>query len=416
MINSRTLTNTESIALFNLFILLFFSFFGTSIPFQETDYAASFEAEGSNIINQIVYVFLFISSLLLIIQNPTNTFNFIRKEKYLAIFVIICLSSAIWSAYGFLSIKRSFQLLTCYLALINAVLFAPYRSIISVIKVVLSSYVVITIFVGFFVPQAIDADFGTWKGLAYNKNGLGQTGLMIFVLSLLFYGKDQGKFSRMFAYLISFLSAIIIFLAGSSTNIVGLGMVLLLLFIFSIEKIFKPSGTGRYITLIIIFFASCLTIILSLFAADIIALVPGIFGKDLSFTGRSDVWVYLWPEVEKNLWFGYGYSTYWVMGTSVLDRFQYYIGFKVNQAHNGYLEIMLQLGVFGFSLFLLFIVSFIKRAVRVDYKPAIIALVSVLVLNFTEGTIFQARGPTTLVICFFYLVVSYYFFHEDNIY
>src|SRR3972149_736710 len=93
----------EAIALFNFFVLLFFSFFGTGLPFRERS-AESLEAETTNITNQLVYGYLILSSILVIIQNPRNTFSFIQKERYLAFFITLCLISAIWSNYSLLSI------------------------------------------------------------------------------------------------------------------------------------------------------------------------------------------------------------------------------------------------------------------------------------------------------------------------
>ena len=409
---NRTHNIIEIILSFNLFLLVFFTFFGTDIPFQEVDLAARYEAEGSNIINQILFAFLFISSVTLIIKNPTNTLNFIRKEKYLAIFIVFCLLSAIWSSYSLLSFKRSFQLLTTYMVLMNSVLFLPYRSIIRVIKIILFTYVIVTIFSGLFISQAIDPDFKTWRGIEIQKNMLGQKSLLIFVLSLLFFEKDQNRISKVISYSVLILSGLIILLAYSSTNIMGLGLVLFLLVIFFIETIFKPIGAGRYTTVIIILFAFCLSITVILFSKETLELITGMLGKDLSFSGRTEIWAYLWPQAMKKFWLGYGYCTYWVMNSPRLAQFQYFFDFQINEAHNGYLEIMLQLGFIGILLLVFFIVSFAKRALKIDNKVALISLVAVFLLNFTEATIFALRSSTTFVIIFFYLIVSFNLFHK----
>lgn len=51
-----------NLALLNFIILVFFTLFGTDLPFQESTLDA-FETENTNIVNQILYTFLFLSSL-----------------------------------------------------------------------------------------------------------------------------------------------------------------------------------------------------------------------------------------------------------------------------------------------------------------------------------------------------------------
>lgn len=69
-------------------------------------------------------------------------------------------------------------------------------------------------------------------------------------------------------------------------------------------------------------------------------------GKDLTFTGRLPLWEFVWLQIGARPWLGYGFATFfeidWVKSyiVSVLQ-------WQVPNAHNGYLEVWLGLGIAG---------------------------------------------------------------------
>ncbi len=398
--------NLEGFALFNFFILMFFSFFSTDLPFRQRN-AEALEAESTSIVNQLVYGYVLLSSILVIIQNPRDTFSFIQKEKYLAFFIFLCLLSAIWSDYSFLSIKRSSQLAGSFLTIINVIIIASYRNIIRVLKIISILYLAITYFSGILIPEAIDDTFGTWRGIELQKNGLGQAGVLLFNLSLFFHTNVTSRLSRLINYSISILAAGAVILSGSSTNTLGLILVIGILTLFYSDKIFAVLGLGRTVSFVIVFFMTLSGLLTYFLSSDLMAIVPGLFGKDTSLTGRDAIWLFLGSEIEKQPWFGYGYGTYWILGTGLIDTFLYNVGWKVNTAHNGYVEIILQLGFIGIIAFLILIIVYVYRIRKIKDEAAFITLITMLVINFTESLIFQYRGPTTFVFMFVYLIVSY---------
>ena len=104
----------------NSFLLIYITFFTTKIPFDPSNYGDIFAEETTDIKNQVVYLFLFFSSLVILSKRFDKIFSLIRSEKYLSLFVLVCLLSALWSDYSLLSIKRSFQLFVIFLVIIEA--------------------------------------------------------------------------------------------------------------------------------------------------------------------------------------------------------------------------------------------------------------------------------------------------------
>jgi O-antigen ligase len=103
----------------------------------------------------------------------------------------------------------------------------------------------------------------------------------------------------------------------------------------------------------------------------------------------------------KNPIIGYGYESFWLG-----ERREYmWENWKIaSQAHNGYLEMYLNMGVIGLCFILAWIVSGlmkVRRAMERDYKSAVLRLcliVVVAVYNWTEATFF---GSSNMWLLFF---------------
>jgi exopolysaccharide production protein ExoQ len=95
------------------------------------------------------------------------------------------------------------------------------------------------------------------------------------------------------------------------------------------------------------------------------------FGRDPTLTGRTEIWRVVGQLIESNLWFGYGWNV-WAIGNPVGDSLRTALGFNVTHAHNGYLNVALELGLVGalllvWLLLLLLIGSFRRVAHRNAY-------------------------------------------------
>jgi O-antigen ligase len=213
-------------------------------------------------------------------------------------------------------------------------------------------------------------------------------------------------------------SVFLIYKAHSSSAVIVIAMILFLGVIFYVESIFNILKIGRSVLGFTFLLFLCLTFVFLIFSSEVFGLVPGYFGKDMTLSGRVPIWEYVGTEIDKKLFLGYGFAAYWVMGTTRILLFaDYFEGFKVNQAHNGYLEIILQLGVIGFAFFLILLSAYIYRMFKVNNNLAILALISMLTLNFTESVLFKVGlGTTTFYFFAAYTLVSYYYFNPIKFY
>jgi O-antigen ligase len=411
------INGTDLLIKINSFLLIYITFFTTKIPFDPSNYGDIFAEETTDIKNQIVYLFLFLSSLIVLSKRFNKVFSFIISEKYLSLFVLVCLLSALWSDYSFMSFKRSFQLLVIFLVIVEALIDIDPKTLLLQLKIIVSAYLFLSVYAGRFIPAAIDPAFGTWRGIEIQKNHLGQTSIYCILTAIVFYSFDKTRLSKLYDFMLMFLSVYLIYKAHSSTGILVLSMIIFVGLIFQIESIFSKFGFGRSFLLLLFLFLLGFAFIFLIFASDIFSLIPGYFGKDMTLSGRSDIWKFAWDDIEKKFLLGYGFATYWVMGTPRIEIFaSYFEGFKVNQAHNGFIEIMLQLGVVGAILFLFLIAAYGYRMVKVNSNLAILIFVAILTLNYTESALFKVGfGVTTFYFMTAYLALSEFYFKTGDV-
>jgi O-antigen ligase len=81
-------------------------------------------------------------------------------------------------------------------------------------------------------------------------------------------------------------------------------------------------------------------------------------GRNPTLTGRTDIWRSVLPMVQNPV-IGTGYESFWI--GSRLERVERSIDQTINQAHNGYIEIYLNLGWVGIALLAIVLIAAYRR-------------------------------------------------------
>jgi exopolysaccharide production protein ExoQ len=150
------------------------------------------------------------------------------------------------------------------------------------------------------------------------------------------------------------------------------------------------------------------------FATGLLVLVPGwvmfdafteAFGRDTTLTGRTELWQGL-LRLAVDPVLGAGFESFW-LGDRI-ERLWNLYWWRPNQAHNGYLDIYLNLGVIGVILLLIVIVRGYSGVIRtLHYDPQLgrlkLAFLTAAVLyNFTEAAF---KGMHLVWIAFLFAVI-----------
>jgi O-antigen ligase len=134
----------------------------------------------------------------------------------------------------------------------------------------------------------------------------------------------------------------------------------------------SPGSLRRYMPYLVGTFAT----ITLVYALAVLRLVPGmeIFlepiamftGKDLTFTGRTAIWEVLNEHIRLRPWFGGGYGAYWAGATPTSPSFEMLtrLFFYPTEGHNGYLDVINDLGLAGGLCLLGYFASYVRQALQ----------------------------------------------------
>ncbi len=75
-------------------------------------------------------------------------------------------------------------------------------------------------------------------------------------------------------------------------------------------------------------------------------------GKDPSLTGRTVLWAYVLTYIAQKPLLGWGYSVFWSNNNAAAVEISTILGWVVPQAHNGVLEMLLNIGIIGTAFFI----------------------------------------------------------------
>lgn len=220
-----------------------------------------------------------------------------------------------------------------------------------------------------------------FPGVYVHKNSFGAAMSLGLLLSLYFWIKKKTRSSYFWfpLFLISLLSSNST--TAQFTALVGCSFVL---FTSTLERSEKRDRLVMISTAILF----SLTALLTLLARNVTvgALTETTSGKDATFTGRTRIWSVAINSLDNDHFFlGYGYNAFWFSPES-RSLNQYLVGFKNYNTHNGFLEIMLSVGIVGLIIFLFILIKNVIDSSKSDNFVIVLPLtVWFLASNLTES-------------------------------
>jgi exopolysaccharide production protein ExoQ len=222
-----------------------------------------------------------------------------------------------------------------------------------------------------------------WSGIYGHKNELGY--MMAWSAGVFLHLALSSHRYRWLMWALCGISICLIILSRSTTSLTILLTMILLLPIYRFLK-----KTNYKLQVIMITSALMLVIIFSILLLNNAETVVGTSGKDLTFNGRSDLWELVISKILEKPWLGYGFSGFWTSNAASKLRATYD---WASNAHNGFLELLLELGILGFLTFAAGFVRFflmaLTRIISVAKKPEdywpMQMLVIIVIVNFSEA-------------------------------
>ena len=266
--------------------------------------------------------------------------------------------SVLWSVDPETSLRRSCAYLVFVLGVIgisNILSCDEYMQMIR--RLVLISAIASLVLLVFSPASALMPD-GAMRGVFAHKNIFGQVMAAGVLASL--HGMRVGGGHRW-----SWAAMILLFigLALASRSVTSQ----LIIFAFCAAETFVMVSQRSVVAKIII-------IIISIPVAGIFVLSPdvilNVLGKDSTLTGRTDLWEYVDISISQRPLLGWGFGAFWSPINPAADEISRNLGWTVPEAHNGWRELLLQVGGLGTSLFSIILIRNVWIAIRCLSTPA----------------------------------------------
>jgi len=366
-------------------------------------------------INRIFFLVLICAGTFVLLKRRINLSQVLKGNVWIFLFLLYGGISIAWSDFPFVSFKRWIKVIgEIVMVLLILTDPAPVDAVKTIVR--RSAYLFFPLSILFikYYPQW-GRGYDSWTGAVFftgvtnNKNTLGLLclvcGLVLFWNLFLIWRSRKITPVKRDIFIHTLLLSMIAWLLWKSNSatslwclIMGSGVVGGLQ---SARIRGKLKSVGQPFFVILLLFLPILFLVnYDIFLASAIDTT----GHSLTFWGRVELWKEL-IAMHSNPWIGVGFESFWLGDrlTSIWEKNWW----MPDEAHNGYLDIYLNLGWVGLILFLGVVLSCfgkIRRALVFDFDYGRLRLgfiIVALLYNITEAA-FKGLSP----ILFFFLLFA----------
>jgi exopolysaccharide production protein ExoQ len=326
--------------------------------------------------------------VLLLILNKPSLHSVLTRNKALLSLVVIAVLSAAWSDDPALTARRSVALLLTTVFGIYLATRISARELGALVSWSLALVVGASALMATLKPSyGLDHVRGdAWRGLFLTKNELGRVATLTLAVWLLRAVTLRGH--PAVALQICAVSTIVLMKSDSRTaNVVVL---LLLAFLLAL-----PGLRAHYSIAIpsACLFVACAVLGGAWLYTRADAVLSSV-GSDSTLTGRREIWDAVWQSIAARPLVGYGYDAFWRGFDGASAQVWAVIPSQPPHAHNGVLELWLDVGVVGVALLAAAVgvafwraVAEARRAWTFEALFPLLVLVLIALYNVTESTL-----------------------------
>ena len=359
-----------------------------------------------------------VAGVILYRHLPVALADLRRINPFLALILIWCVLSSIWSPLPGVTFKRAIQLYgIVMIGLSIQMADKPLHLLVNYLLYTLMCILGLSLFMSVAVPSVgIDYQLGgAWRGALSQKNELGQVAAMSVLLWQVKAQIEKVNIKLLiFAMLFSFFMLV---MSKSSTSMI------ITIFTSGTFHLLRKRRLNSDYSFTRVFLSLFCLILLATYIffiqesrfptwSEISSPIAGIFGKGSDLTGRTDIWELVILEIHKHLVFGLGYGAFW-LGPDSLSQFVIdALNWVPLQSHNGYLDILNEQGIIGLILCILTLLTQARKLILLSHKDRPQAafwtamLLVVIVTNFTESSLFRGFGFQNVFFIFSLLAVT----------
>lgn len=353
-----------------------------------------------NAYDRAIYTLLLAAGVIVLMRRRLKWQEIFSQNAWVWLYFVFGVLSFFWSDYPFVSFKRWIKAFgNVVMVLIILTEERPYEAFGAIIRRFAFLLLPLSVLFIKYYPNLgktyhFSSGMPMYTGVASGKTGLGQICLLsgiYFTWNLLFNRWEKIELDRKLHFSIYFIILLIIawllYMANTRTSLVCLLVAICLLLIGRQPVMaLKPRR-------ILTFCITCVVLygIMDL-AFDVERTIITMLGRRPDLTTRVPMWDDL-LSMAKDPIFGFGFEGFWLGARRQIMIERWSIGMN---AHNGYLEMYLNLGLIGLCFILGWTVSGLMKVwnqLVVEYPTALLRLsfiVVILLFNWTEATFYGA--------------------------
>jgi exopolysaccharide production protein ExoQ len=347
----------------------------------------------------IVWIAVYLVAAATLLDGAARHRLVVRLPPALLAFAGLAAASVLWSAAPEVTARRSLGLIgTVIIGLLLAQRLTPIELLDAVRRAVALVAVFSLLLFVLGDPRAIDPVHDSLRGVLATKNTLGRVmGLGILATATSVY-LDTSRARR------AIVSAVPMVIALALTDSAG-GTVIAFLVLVLVTVASLARATSGQVLL-----AGAVALSLGAVAFALPATTAedavGLLGRDLTITGRTEIWGMSLEAFAHRPVLGYGYGAFWhADGPIEAARIWALLYWPVPNAHNGILDSALQLGVVGATLALALVVGLLVRGV-IDLRAGrqhlgvlrlAVGLLTI-VSNLVESSLLQENAYLTMLL------------------
>lgn len=321
--------------------------------------------EGSPI-DRIVFIGLIVAALLVVISRQEQVAPLLRKNAPVVLFFSFCAVSIFWSDFPFVALKRWIKAVGDVLMVLIIVTEPdPLNALLGLItRLGFVLFPLSVLFIKYYPALGrVAANSGMeFTGVAMQKNQLGiicvvyGLGFLWILRRTYLERSNPARRRHLWAY-----SAIVVMIGWLLLRCNALTSISALTIAGSLMLLATRPALVRNSTLVHILVLAA--VMGSLFAVffDSSGVLLSSLGRDSTLTGRTLIWG-LVLQIPISTWLGAGFESFW-LGDRLLWLRDALPNLPINEAHNGYLEIYLNLGWIGVGFLVLLLATGYRRVI-----------------------------------------------------
>lgn len=194
---------------------------------------------------------------------------------------------------------------------------------------------------------------GAWRGIYIHKNPLGR---MMVLSSIVFFiwANISRRYQR--AAWTGFIFSIVLILASTAKSALIFYLTIMMLLPLYRALRWNYSWGLPFFIIVILLGGSASSLVV-----DNAETILDALGKDMTLSGRTDLWAAVLDKIWERPWLGYGYGGFWRGMNGESADVIAVLKWEAPHSHNGLLDLWVEVGLLGLSAFL---VSFISVAFK----------------------------------------------------